>query len=104
MGPIENPTDKEVVICKNFIFGEVVTHPSNSERNDVEVFSIAEIMLEVKRREEEEEERRKWQTPNEDAANWQATNQETTNRSHDFPRNDASTSTVDSAHGASCSD
>ena len=102
--PIENPTDKEIVICKNFIFGEVVTHPSNSERNDVEVFSIAEIMLEVKRREEEEEERRKWQTPNEDAANWQATNQKTTNRSQDFPRNEASTSTVDSAHGASCSD
>ena len=45
--PVENPTDDEYLISKNFVFGEVVNHPSNNKNRDFEIHSLSSVMHQI---------------------------------------------------------
>ena len=50
--PVENRSDEEFVLSKDFVFGDIVNHPSDDDREDFQIYPITEILAEYQEREE----------------------------------------------------
>ena len=55
--PVENATDHEMILDKDFIFGDIQSHPRDNSNDDFEVFPLFEVLAEIKEREKRKAEK-----------------------------------------------